>query len=194
MNVLHTNAKGYQFYPLQKSFLGAINVLGDQIFGDDYLLQIGLEDDWEKIAQLLHPVSMVVAKESHICAVRISYPPGQWGHLMAYKKSHPELWPSPSEQVAYFKLSMVHPDHRNQGLGREMANLAVGSLKSLGAKGVVTHSWNESPGGSSAGYVNKLGFHKIAEIPGFWAEYIYSCLECNQDPCECTASEMYLAI
>jgi ribosomal protein S18 acetylase RimI-like enzyme len=194
MKVIHSNQNGYQFYPLDRSFLAALNLLGDQIFGADYLLQIGLEDDWEKIAQVINPISFCVVKGGGICAARISYPPGQWSHLSAFKKSHPELWPTDPDHVAYFKLSMVHPAHRRQGLAKDMANLSLAGLRSLGAKGVLTHSWNESPGGSSGQYISKMGFQHIADIPNFWSEYVYKCLECKSNPCVCTASEMYLQL
>ena len=192
--MMHTNQNGYQFYPLDQSFLAPLNLLSDEVFGRDYLLQIGVEDDWEKIAQLVNPISFCVVKGGGLCAARISYPPGQWSHLSAFKKSQPELWPFSPEDVGYFKLSMVHPAHRKKGLGKDMANFAIAGMRSMGAKGVVTHSWNQSPGGASAQYVSRLGFEKVAETEGFWSEYAYDCNECQNDPCLCTASEMFLKL
>jgi hypothetical protein len=89
MKVIHSNQNGYQFYPLDRSFLAALNLLGDQIFGADYLLQIGLEDDWEKIAQVINPISFCVVKGGGICAARISYPPGSMVALVCLQKISP---------------------------------------------------------------------------------------------------------
>lgn len=75
-----------------------------------------------------------------------------------------------------------------------MAEEAIQVVRHLGGKAIVTHSWNESPGDSSGKYLRALGFRKVGVIPGFWGEAAYDCVECNNSPCTCSATEMILEI
>lgn len=181
--------------PLEQGDLQEISSLSDEIFGPGYLEDLNLLGEWSKVCPGEPHISFSLKTNADkVVGLRLSYPPGQWIHLDAFSKSHPSQWPVPSDLVGYFKMSMVHPDYQGQGWGKQMAQAAIGGLRARGAKGVITHSWNESPGNSSAQYTKAIGFQFVSSIPGFWKDYIYSCDVCNMPSCTCTASELFLEI
>ena len=121
---------------------------------------------------------------------RFALPPGRWEKGRG-DGLHPERWPAPRERCAYFQSSYVDGRWMGHGIGRRMARLAMDALRSLGAEAIVTHSWKESPHGSSFRYLTRLGFVAVAEHAEYWSEVDYDC-RLDGRPCRCTAIEMVL--
>lgn len=123
---------------------------------------------------------------------RLAQPPGAWssgrGEALAS-----ERWPFPLERAGYFQSAWVAPSARGLGVGAAMALAAIADLRALGAAGVVTHSWKESPQGSSRRYLERLGFFAVAEHPDYWIDVDYTCSRDGR-PCRCTAIEMVLPL
>ncbi len=128
--------------------------------------------------------------EGALVGFRFALPPGAWSSGRG-RGLTPARWPAPLDRCGYFQSSYVAFDHMGQGLGRRMAQRALTALRSLGAEAVVTHSWKESPHGSSFRYLSRLGFRPVAEHADYWAEVDYVCWLDGQ-PCRCTAIEMVL--
>lgn len=121
---------------------------------------------------------------------RFALPPGRWEEGRGLGL-HPERWPAPLERCAYFQSSYVDDAFAGRRIGRRMALEAIAALKRLGAAAIVTHSWKESPHGSSLRYLTRLGFVAVAELPAYWSEVDYVC-RLDGKPCLCTAIEMVL--
>ncbi|MFN3201064.1 MAG: GNAT family N-acetyltransferase [Bradymonadia bacterium] len=128
--------------------------------------------------------------EGYIGGFRIAYPPGRWSHGRGDGLTE-HLWPAPLSASAYFQTIVVDPESRGHGLGQRLSLRALDALRRLGAQGVVTHSWLESPHNSSQRYLKKLGFEQVAVHPRYWMEVDYHCVRCGR-PCVCTAVEMAL--
>ncbi len=127
-----------------------------------------------------------------IRGVRITFPQGQWEHGKG-TGLNPELWKIPQAQVAYFQSLFIDPSLTGQGWGKKMSLQAISLLKKLGAKAIVTHSWQESPHDSSGKYLRSLGFRSVAIHPLYWKNVDYICPRCGK-PCLCTAEEMILVL
>ena len=121
---------------------------------------------------------------------RFSFPPGNWKQGKGEQLS-PSLWPYDIEETAYFQSLFLKPQFQNQGWGTKLSRMSIETLKSLGAKGIVCHSWVESPGNSSNKYLLSLQFKSVCQYPKYWFEVDYICPRCGK-PCVCTAEEMYL--
>lgn len=136
---------------------------------------------------------LIEDQKGAIKGIRLSYPAGQWetgkGHGL-----QPEKWPYPRAETAYFQSLFLSNDLQGQGWGGKVSQEALRLLQQTGAKGVVCHSWKESPNNSSTRYLQKLGFEVIAEHPRYWRDLDYDCTRCGKPPCQCTAVEMYLKI
>lgn len=137
------------------------------------------------------PSPSTIKHSAEIEGVRITYPPGQWEHGKGHGLQ-PERWPHPLNQTGYFQSLFIAADLQGQGWGGHLSRKALGLLREVGAKGVVCHSWKESPHNSSTRYLVKLGFQVIAEHPLYWKDIDYNCTRCLKPPCQCTAQEMYL--
>lgn len=133
------------------------------------------------------------AARGEIFGVRFTYPPGKWSHGKGDGLT-PKKWPFPQDQTAYFQSLFLSDKIQGQGFGSKLSEASIEVLKSIGAKGVVCHSWKESPGGSSTKYLEKMGFQRIKEHPLYWQHVNYNCTRCLKPPCQCTAIEMYYEI
>lgn len=136
---------------------------------------------------------LLEGENGEILGVRISYPPENW------KKGKgqglcPNKWPHALSDTAYFQSLFISKDIQGQGWGGRLSKEALIALKNVGAKGVVCHSWKESPNDSSTRYLKKLGFKLITEYPEYWSAVDYRCTRCGEPPCRCTAQEMYLSL
>ncbi len=129
--------------------------------------------------------------ENKIKGIRISYPPGHWEHGKGHGLE-PKKWPHDLGATAYFQSLFLSADLQGQGWGGKLSTEAIGILRRVGAKGIVCHSWKESPNNSSTRYLQKLGFTVVAEHKEYWRDVNYNCTRCLKPPCRCTAVEMYL--
>jgi len=121
---------------------------------------------------------------------RLTLPPGNWSRGRG--RGHtPSAWPADVSRLGYFQSCFIEAQHTGQGIGRALSEEAIRRLRSLGARGVVAHSWKESPHNSSQRALTRLGFTVITEHEDYWSEIPYHCHRCGT-PCRCTALEMVL--
>lgn len=176
--------------PLEETDLAAVKEFTDHAIGQDYYSLHELLDVFERSKLHGRMCTLVLAKGASIRGIRITYPPSQWTHGKG-KGLSPSRWPYHLSETAYFQSLFVAPELTGKGYGRKLSLRALEILKELGAKGVVCHSWKESPNDSSGRYLRSLGFKLIETHPLYWTEVDYTCTRCGK-PCLCTAEEMYL--
>lgn len=179
-----------QIRPLLKSDLPAIKELTDQTIGLNYYSLTELEEIYEKSQFQTQMCTLILEMDGKIEGVRITYPPGQWNHGKG-QGLNPNQWPHPMEKMAYFQSLFITEPLTGLGYGKELSLEAIKILRSIGARGVVCHSWKESPHNSSGRYLRSLGFQLIATHPLYWNKVDYTCSRCGK-PCLCTAEEMVL--
>lgn len=178
--------------PFQFSDLEAIRRFTDHEIGAGYYSSGELEDIFHRSQKNGLMCSFLIeSPRGEIKGVRISYPPGQWSTGKG-KGLNPESWPHALAETAYFQSLFLAGDLQGQGWGGKLSAEAIRTLQRAGAKGIVCHSWKESPNDSSNRYLRKLGFELVAEHPKYWKGVPYRCTLCGDPPCQCTAHEMYL--
>lgn len=171
--------------------LRALKEFTDQEIGKGYYSELELHDVLKKSIKDGLMCSFILEKDGQIYGVRISYPPGNWSHGKG-PGLHTDRWPHKLEETAYFQSLFISSSLQGQGWGVRLSQHALTSLREAGAKGVVCHSWKESPNNSSTRYLVKLGFNLVAEHLEYWKDVPYNCTKCGTPPCQCTALEMYL--
>lgn len=124
--------------------------------------------------------------------LRLAYAPGNWAHGKG-TKLRPDLWPFPIEKAAYFQSLFLDSTLQGQNWGPRLSQKSIDIFKKLGATGVITHSWKESPNNGSLRYLEKVGFKSLIEHPLYWIDVDYICTR-DGKPCRCTAIEMYLTL
>lgn len=178
--------------PFKYEDLGAIHSFTEQKIGAGYYSKPELLDIFERSSKNGIMCSLLLeGSQGEILGVRISYPPGKWKKGKG-KGLCPEKWPHSPEETGYFQSLFLSEDLQGQGWGGRISKEALLALREVGAKGVVCHSWKESPNDSSTRYLIKLGFELIAEHAEYWKAVDYRCTRCGEPPCLCTAQEMYL--
>lgn len=194
--------------PLEHSDLKALKAFTDQTIGAGYYSEAELEDIFKKstatnsegrsfMCSLLLRDASAGGSTGAILGVRFSYPPGNWNKGKGSGKDgglNPAAWPHPISETGYFQSLFLSDKVQGQGWGSRLSFASIEVLKNAGARGVVCHSWKESPFNSSSKYLEKMGFQKIAEHPLYWQHVNYNCTRCLKPPCQCTAVEMYLDI
>ena len=128
--------------------------------------------------------------DEQLLGFRLTLPPGNWERGRGHGHT-PAVWPAEISKLGYFQSCFVEARHTGQGIGRALSEEAIRRLRSLGARGVIAHSWKESPHDSSRRALTRLGFKIIAEHADYWSDIPYHCHRCGV-PCRCTALEMAL--
>jgi len=189
---------GPSIHKLERSDLERLKKFTDVQIGEGYYSLKELEDIFERSLAPdengnMQMCSFLLKDGDEIRGVRFTYPPGQWsqgkGAGLQFSK-----WPHTLDQTAYFQSLFLSDKVQGQGWGARLSQASIEVLKAVGARGVVCHSWKESPFNSSTKYLEKMGFKKIAEHPLYWKDVNYNCTRCLKPPCQCTAIEMYLEI
>lgn len=182
----------YRIRSLERSDLAPLKAFTDREIGDGYYSKNELEDVFVRSLKDGTMYTLILEKpDSELVGVRITYPPGQWKHGKGHGLTS-EAWPHPMAHTGYFQSIFLAGELHGQGWGGKLSQEALDLLRKGGAKGVVCHSWKESPNNSSTRYLQKIGFQKIAEHPLYWKDVDYNCTRCLKPPCQCTAIEMYL--
>lgn len=177
---------------LKKGDLESLKAFADREIGSGYYSVDELREIFERSEKNGVMYSLVLCDEGGgIQGMRFTYPPGNWNEGKG-KGLSPELWPHQKSQTAYFQSLFLTEKLQGQGWGGRLSGEALKRLKRSEAKGVVCHSWKESPNNSSTKYLLKLGFRPVADHPLYWKDVDYECTRCLKPPCQCTATEMYL--
>jgi N-acetylglutamate synthase-like GNAT family acetyltransferase len=179
--------------PFGPEDLDEAKIFTDKWIGADYyglddmknLLESGTYNDQN--------ASFVAKEGEDIVGIRFTFAPGKWienspdnfRRCLSF-----DDWIIPSESMGYFKSLFIHENFQSKGLGRALSEKSLQVLKKMGAKGVLCHSWLESPGNSSQRYLRKIGFAKMKKHPKFWYDVDYTCSRCGVGKCLCTALEM----
>jgi GNAT superfamily N-acetyltransferase len=137
--------------------------------------------------------SFVLEDDEGLQGIRLTFPPGQWIDRDSRQPLHSELWKVPLSQAGYFQSLFIAKKCQGQGWGQRLSMASIENLKKLGARAVICHSWDESPGNSSRKYLDSLGFEPVISIPNYWKCIDYECTRCGK-PCLCTATEMVFYI
>lgn len=170
----------------------AIISLGNHVHGDGYLDLAAIQQMLIKSQKDNLNSSYVMYDGDLLVGFRITYAPNNW-QLDPW--CTPNLWPVAQDHVAYFKCNTIHPDYQGQGLGGQLLNASITTLKQMGAIAGLSHIWMQSPGNASFKYFTKAGGKLIKTHARRWnddpnlPEYI--CIICGED-CYCDASEMIL--
>lgn len=178
-----------EIVPLKKEDLPSIKVFSDKFISKDYFQDQELADIYQRSFAGETMCSFLLKKDEKILGLRLTYPPGNWEKGKG-SELFEQKWPHKKNETAYFQTIYLDPDLSGQGWGKKLSQKSIEVLKYLGAKGIVCHSWKESPHNSSNRYLSSLGFKAIAELPEYWRDC--TCAICTGDYCKCTAVEMYL--
>lgn len=192
----------YSMTEMQKSDLKELKSFTDRAIGEGYYSVAELENIWSQSQGQDHNgqirgCSFLLRDNGQILGMRFTYPPGNWEKGKgsgANKGLTQNKWPFDIQQTAYFQSLFLDSSIQGKGWGAKLSLKSIEALKQVGAKGVVCHSWKESPNNSSSRYLEKLGFKVIAEHPLYWKDIDYNCTRCGSPPCQCTAVEMYLRL
>ena len=172
------------------SDLEQIQAFTDKQIGQGYYKTTELKDILLRSCKDDVNCSFLLMDDDQIAGIRLSFPPGQWSKGKGQGLT-PNLWPHPLEQTAYFQSLFIDPQYQGKGWGRQLSERSLEKLIQLGSRGVLCHSWKESPDNTSSQYLKSIGFRSIAQHPHYWSSVPYQCTRCA-GTCECTALEMYL--
>lgn len=167
----------------------AVKVFTDKWIGDNYYSEIELETILLLSCVDGQNASFTAWVGDELAGIRLTYAPGNWLDKTT-RGVTPELWPVNWKKVAYFKSLFIDDKFQKMGIGSGLSNRSIEVLKKMGTKGIICHSWLQSPGNSSQIYLQKLGFGPIKEHLKFWYPIDYECPVCTPDRCVCTALEM----
>lgn len=177
------------FRNLQLSDLEGVKKFTDLWIGKNYYSLEELNECYQKSLWNNECVSFIAFNsQNEIVGVRLTFAPGKWTE--SAKGISPDLWNVDQQKVAYFKSLFIAQKYQKMGIGKELSQLSMNKLLSLGTKAVICHSWLESPNNSSQRYLMNMNFSKVRSHEKFWFDIDYFCTRCGPDRCICTAIEM----
>lgn len=181
--------------PFLESDISLVKLFADQAIGQNYYSEVELlEKQKQSIAdnQLISSFVLYDQNENSVKGIRLAFPPGRWSEGKG-AKLRSDLWPYSIKETGYFQSLFLSQEVQGQGWGPKLSEESLKVFKKLGAKGIATHSWKESPNNSSVKYLTKMGFKPIIEHKNYWIDVDYVCTY-DGKPCYCTAIEMYKII
>lgn len=181
--------------PFLPSDVEAVKKFTDQQIGDGYYSISELLLNQKKSIGVNGEITSFVLIEkttNEVKGLRLAYPPGAWAHGKG-SNLRPDLWPFSLEKAGYFQSLFLSIDAQGQNWGPQLSQKSIDIFRKLGAEGIITHCWKESPNNSSFRYLDKVGFKTVIEHPNYWIDVDYVCTR-DGKPCRCTAIEMYLKL
>ncbi|MFT6071055.1 MAG: putative N-acetyltransferase YhbS [Bacteriovoracaceae bacterium] len=172
------------FSPLSEDDIDDVITFFDKWSGKNYYKR----PEMKSIVERSKGASFVARVGETIAGVRLTHAPGDW--LEEYTQVTPEKWKIQRSEMAYFKSLFVSSEFQKMGIGKSLSNKSIEVLKDLGARGILCHSWLESPGNSSQIYLQNMGFEPVAHHERFWYDIPYECIRCKPSRCVCVGVEM----
>ncbi|OUR96871.1 hypothetical protein A9Q84_11075 [Halobacteriovorax marinus] len=179
----------FEILPIEIDDVDEVLAFTDKWIGKNYY-------DKQELLDILHMgirdglnASLKAVVSGQLAGIRISLAPGNWIKPTSRGLTK-DLWNVESDSMAYFKSLFVSGDFQKIGIGRALSSESIRVLGEMGAKGVLCHSWLESPGNSSQKYLLSFGFQPVKEHKLFWSVIDYVCTKCGPSKCSCTAIEM----
>jgi len=163
----------------------------DKYSGENYLNESQLSNIVQYKSQTEHGSASFVVVDSNeeILGIRITYVPKKWIDNKT-KGITPQKWNCSIEEVAKFHCLFLSEKIQGQGIGPKLSEKSINVLKKINCKGIICHSWLESPNNSSQKYLKKFGFESVNIHKKFWNTLDYHCTGCNKKTCICSAEEM----
>jgi GNAT superfamily N-acetyltransferase len=176
--------------PFTENLISAVKKFTDQQIGENYYTLAEMAENQKKSITADQQITsfVLISPQDEILGLRLAYAPGRWAHGKG-SKLQPELWPFKLTEAGYFQSLFLSPEVQGQGFGPQLSQKSTELFLQLGAKGIVTHCWKESPNCSSFKYLQKFNFISVAEYPEYWIDVDYICPR-DGSPCRCTAIEM----
>lgn len=179
------------YRPLTPADFAAVLRLGNLVHGEGYLTPESLQHYYQQGIKHGINAGWVAYQQQYLAGFRLAFAAGQWqpDHWCS-----PELWQLPAATVGYFKCNTVAPAHQGAGIGGQLLQLSIGSLRQQGAMAGLAHLWQQSPGNAAVKYFSRHGGVLIKQHADKWrAESLagYACVRCGCD-CHCSAAEMLL--
>ena len=181
--------------PFLDSDIAAVKKFTDEQIGEGYYSVAELVANQKKSVTSSGEITSFILLDpasKEVKGLRLAYAPGRWTHGKG-TKLRPDLWPFKTEKAAYFQSLFLSRDLQGQNWGPRLSQKSIDVFKKLGAEGIITHSWKESPNNGSLRYLEKMGFKPLIEHPLYWFDVDYFCTH-DGKPCRCTAIEMYLEL
>jgi ribosomal protein S18 acetylase RimI-like enzyme len=179
-----------QIIPFTSDLISKVTQFTDRHIGENYYTLSEMTENQKKSVTLQNEITsfVLINDLQDIMGLRLAYSPGRWAHGKG-SKLRPELWPFKLNEAAYFQSLFVSEIAQGQGYGPRLSEKSIEIFKKIGARGIVTHCWKESPNNSSFKYLEKIDFKTVIEHPNYWIDVDYTCTR-DGNPCRCTALEM----
>lgn len=174
---------------LEEKYFNEVKEFTDKHIGQGYYSLEQISEICEKSKLNNQNCSFLLFQNGKMAGIRLSYMPGKWSKGKGMGGLTPSSWTESLETLGYFQSLFILPELTGQNWGAFLSSLSLQELTKAGAKGVLTHSWLESPHNSSRRYLEKLGFKIVTKHPLYWNKIDYDCPRCGK-PCVCTAGEM----
>ena len=142
----------YLIKNLSNEDFAAVIELGNKVHGDGYLDETSISKILDQSTVGSLNASYVMSHDQTLLGFRLSYAPNKWP---LDKWCTSDKWPVNKEHVAYFKCNTIHPDYQGKGLGGQLLQTSITTLKEMGAKAGLSHIWMQSPGNASFKYFTK---------------------------------------
>jgi ribosomal protein S18 acetylase RimI-like enzyme len=95
------------------------------------------------------------------------------------------------DEYGYLASVAVDEDYSGRGIGTMLVSACIEEFKNDDVDHVAMTAWKSSDGVHIGGIADRFKFDTVAEIPNFWKdrsmEEQFSCPECGDPPCTCTA-------
>ena len=170
----------------------AVKQFTDKYIGDNYYTEQDLLEVYNKSIKGNINSSFLLIEGGEIKGIRLAYMPGKWNDVKGTNGLTPEKWEGLSiDDLGYFQSIFLAEEFVGKGWAQTLARLSISAIKRGGGKGILTHSWLESPNNSSLKYLERVGFKLVNSHPNYWINVNYQCPRCG-NPCYCTAGEMLL--
>jgi ribosomal protein S18 acetylase RimI-like enzyme len=134
--------------------------------------------------------SFLALDNEKVIGLRLTFAPGEWINEDHELTLSPHLWHIDKDSVAYLKSLFIDKEYQGMGIGKILSEKSISAVKAMGAKGIVCHSWVESPRNLSRKYLDKMNFKAINLHENFWSFKDHTCAKCTPRQCECSACEM----
>ena len=165
--------------------------LGKGIVDDDWLHSIRSTSSYRYTDLVLAINSDVLLGTGSYSKINTSQIPHYQSEILYYKPDFKFL----SNEFGLLENIGVYPQYRKMGIGNVITQKRIVDLYEWECKEIIAQSWIADKSNSSYNILLKNGFQPIVTIENYYYEdslaWGFSCPNCGEPPCKCSAIFMY---
>ncbi len=183
--------KNYQISDISVNEINAVHLMCNDELGDDYITEKFLLDSINNDNQIVR-IARNKNKEVIGFSIATIYSEKELNEYLSDKRFDELILPDlTNKKIGITKIVVIKDQFKKKGIGIDLLNDSLRLIEEKKVAIMLGFAWKSKKGVNAKRILERNGFHELIEVKKFWFDESlkenYSCPDCGNPPCGCSA-------